>query len=464
MKITFSAKKPQDTGADIYIGAASKGAAVKGANNEYMKKTFGALKNGMKALYAGAGAEKDLNPEKIRRLSGFASREAAAFGAKKICMQPWSGEKNSVRAQIEGAALALYKYDAPREKKEKSETELIFCGRPSDKGLFEEVKITVEAVFDTRAMMNMPGNTATPSYIAAKAKSFAKPKSLNVKVLSFAEAKKMGMGAFCGVAQGSEEPAKIVVMEYMKGKKGENPVVFIGKGITFDSGGISLKPQASPLSKIEDMRFDMSGAAVVIHFMRAIAKLGIKKNVVAITPLTENLPDGRAFKPGDVVRSMSGKTVEIISTDAEGRLVLADAITYARKKYNPAAIVDIATLTGACSIALGKEAAGLMGNAPLLINKVKEAAEETGERVWELPLWEEYLEAMKTPNADLKNAASGEAGTITAGMFLKEFAGTTPWAHVDIAGTAYNIRNKSYMPDGVSAIGVRLFLSLIKKL
>lgn len=464
MKLVFSLKKSHDIKADIFISAVSKEAGVKGVNSEYMKKSFGALKNGMKALYVGAGAERELSPEKIRRVAGLAAREAAAFGAKKICMQPWNGERLFVKAQLEGAALALYKYDAPREKKENGGVELVFCGSPADKGLFEEVKIIAEAVFDTRAMMNMPGNKATPSYVAEKAKSFAKSKFLKVKVLGFKDAEKMGMGAFCGVAQGSSEPAKIVIMEYMKGQKGEKPVVFIGKGITFDSGGISLKPQASPLSKIEDMRFDMSGAAVVIHFMRAAAKLGIKKNVIAIAPLTENLPDGRAFKPGDVVRSMSGKTIEIISTDAEGRLILADAITYALKKYAPSMIIDIATLTGACSIALGREAAGLMGNNTGLINKIKEAAEETGERVWELPLWEEYLEAMKTPNADLKNAGNGEAGTITAGMFLKEFAGNTPWAHIDIAATAYNIKNKSYIPDGVSAAGLRLFLSLIKKL
>jgi leucyl aminopeptidase len=274
----------------------------------------------------------------------------------------------------------------------------------------------------------------------------------------------MGMGAFCAVAKGSDEPARIIIMEYRGGKKGKKPVVLVGKGITFDTGGISLKPQSSALSRIEDMRYDMSGASAVMHVLKAAAELKLKLNIAGVMPCTENMPSGKAYKPGDVLKAYNGKTIEVISTDAEGRLILADAMSYAVEKYRPSALVDIATLTGAVAIALGKAATGMMGSSPELMGLMKKAGAETGERVWQLPLYEDYKELIKSKFADLKNSGNGEAGTATAGMFLKEFTGGAPWVHLDIAGTAYGIRGKHYIPDGTAGTGYRLLLSFLKKI
>jgi leucyl aminopeptidase len=310
--------------------------------------------------------------------------------------------------------------------------------------------------------MNGPGNYSTPAKIADAAKKVAAgDKRIKLKVYSLEEAKKMGMGSFYSVAKGSEEPAKFIVAEYKGAPASKKKGVFVGKGITFDSGGISLKPQVSGSSMIEDMKFDMSGAASVIALMKIISGLNMKINAVFIAPVTENLPSGKAYKPGDVLTSMSGKTIEVISTDAEGRLILCDALYFAQK-YSPAFIVDIATLTGACVMALGHFATGLMGNDETIKTMMKKAGETSGETVWELPMLEEYAETLKSKYADIKNIGEGGAGTSVAGLFLKEFVGDYPWVHLDIAGTAYGIKNKSYIPDGVAATGVRLMYEFTK--
>jgi leucyl aminopeptidase len=225
-----------------------------------------------------------------------------------------------------------------------------------------------------------------------------------------------------------------------------------------------LKPQATLSSKIEDMRFDMSGAAVVLYLIKTAAELKLKLNIIGVMPVTENLPSGTAYKPGDVLKTLSGKTVEVVSTDAEGRLILADAMTYAIKNYAPDLIVDIATLTGGCVTALGHYATGLMGNDDEMMEKMKRAGEKTGERMWQLPLWDEYKEQIKSQNADLKNSGGGDAATITAGCFLKEFTEDVKWLHLDIAGTAYGVLNKNYIPNGVAGTGLRVFVDFLKKL
>ena len=330
--------------------------------------------------------------------------------------------------------------------------------------IIEGTAIVVDAVFFAKNLMNGPGNYTTPTKFAQVATASAKlSKKIKLNIFELSETKKMGMGAFYSVAKGSEEPAKFIVAEYKGAVATKKPIVFVGKGITFDSGGISLKPQSSSMSNIEDMKFDMSGAAAVIALMRIIAIRQLPINAVFIAPVTENLPSGNAFKPGDVLTSMSGKTIEVISTDAEGRLILCDALFYAQK-YKPALIVDIATLTGACVMALGKYATGLMANENAFTEHMKKAGEDTGERVWQLPMFEEYGESLKSRYADMKNIGSGGAGTIIAGLFLKEFIGNYPWIHLDIAGTAYGIKNKSYIPDGVAATGVRLLYDFTKKI
>jgi leucyl aminopeptidase len=266
------------------------------------------------------------------------------------------------------------------------------------------------------------------------------------------------MGCFLGVAQGSREPAQFIVLEYVPAKaQHADTIVLVGKAITFDSGGISLKPARG----MERMKDDMSGGAAVLGIMQAAAQLKIPQRVIGIVPATENLPDGAALKPGDVITSLSGKTVEIITTDAEGRLILADALAYAQR-YKPHAIIDLATLTGACITALGNDVAGVMGTDEQLITKIQEAAAATSEKVWQLPLWDEYSELLKSDIADIKNAAGRDAGAITGGCFLKEFTGKTPWVHVDIAGPAWTDKDRPYLPKGATGFGVRLIINLLE--
>ena len=271
----------------------------------------------------------------------------------------------------------------------------------------------------------------------------------------------MGMGAFAGVAQGTNEPPKFIIMEYFGAdSKDEKPVVLVGKGLTFDTGGISLKPGA----KMDEMKFDMCGSAIVFGTMSAVAELRPKKNIVAIVPSTHNMLGGSAYLPGDILTAYNGKTIEILNTDAEGRLILADALSYASKHYDPEFMVDFATLTGACVVTFGHIASAILGNNPNLIKKIEQSSKNTGEHVWELPLWDEYCDQVKSHISDVKNLGSpGQAGTIAGAAFLKAFVGKDiPWTHFDVAGTSWGVENRSYIQkDGASGQVVRLVLDLI---
>jgi len=289
-----------------------------------------------------------------------------------------------------------------------------------------------------RDVGNLPGNICTPSYLAATAKKLAKTsqdnkKSFKTKVLNEKEIKELGMNSFLSVSRGSRQPAKLIVMEYYgANSKKEQPHVLVGKGLTFDAGGISLKPAA----KMDEMKYDMCGAASVIGTMLAVAELQLPINLVVIVPSSENLPDGDANKPGDIVTSMSGQTIEILNTDAEGRLILCDALTYA-KRFKPKTVVDVATLTGACIVALGSQTSGVMGNDQDVINNLIDAGEASNDRAWQLPLWDTYQKQLKSNFADIANIGGPGAGTITAACFLSRFTEDYPWAHLDIAGTAW---------------------------
>jgi len=284
-----------------------------------------------------------------------------------------------------------------------------------------------------RTLGDLPANICTPSYLAKQAEKLGKDHSrIKVSVLDEADMKKLGMGALLSVARGSREPARLVSMEYRGGAKGAKPVVLVGKGVTFDSGGISIKPSQA----MDEMKFDMCGAASVLGTLKACAELQLPLNVVGIIPTTENLPDGNASKPGDIVTSMSGQTIEVLNTDAEGRLILCDALSYC-KKFDPEVVVDIATLTGACVIALGSHAAGLLGNDDELSQQLLAAGAYAGDRAWALPLWEDYQPQLDSNFADMANIGGREAGTITAACFLSRFAGDYRWAHLDIAGVAW---------------------------
>ncbi|MEJ2397847.1 MAG: leucyl aminopeptidase [Gammaproteobacteria bacterium] len=285
----------------------------------------------------------------------------------------------------------------------------------------------------TRELGNLPGNICTPSYLASQAKKLGKSHGLKVSVLDQKRIEELKMGSFLSVARGSRQPPRLIVMEHHGGKKTDHPVVLVGKGITFDSGGISIKPGAA----MDEMKFDMCGAATVFGTLQAIAELKLPINVVGVVPTCENLPDGAAIKPGDIVTSMSGQTIEILNTDAEGRLILCDALTYS-EKFKPRAVIDIATLTGACIIALGHQASGLLGNDQALVDKLLNAAGKSDDRAWQLPLWEEYQDLLKSNFADMANIGGREAGTITAACFLSRFTKKYKWAHLDIAGVAWD--------------------------
>jgi leucyl aminopeptidase len=285
----------------------------------------------------------------------------------------------------------------------------------------------------TRELGNLPGNICTPTYLGSEAKKIGRQYGIKVSVLGQKQIETLKMGSFLSVARGSHEQPKLIVFEYKGAAKAGNPIALVGKGITFDSGGISIKPGAA----MDEMKFDMCGAASVLGVMRSLGELKPKVNVVGVIAASENLPDGKANKPGDVVTSMSGQTIEILNTDAEGRLVLCDALTYT-EKFKPRAVIDIATLTGACVIALGHYCAGLLGNDQKLIDKLLAAGENAADRAWQLPMWDEYQESLKSNFADMANIGGRSAGTITAACFLSRFARKFKWAHLDIAGIAWD--------------------------
>ncbi len=345
-----------------------------------------------------------------------------------------SDKKNNDRASLE--EMILIEHDPSYAKTYKKAADL--------------ARICAGAANKARELVNMPSNMLTPKTFASEAKKVCFKSSLRLKVLTSSDIKRIGMGAVWGVAKGSDNEPLVLIIEYQGAGAAAKPTALIGKGVTFDSGGISIKPS----KKMHEMKEDMAGAAAVLFSVEAAAKLKIKKNIIGVIPLVENMPSGGALKPGDVIKTLSGKTVEIISTDAEGRLILADAITYA-KKLGASRIIDLATLTGACTVCLGDIAAAAIGNDKEFTETVIASAERSGERLWELPLYEEYREYLKSSVADLKNCSDlGKASTSTAAIFLKAFVGDTPWVHVDIAGIASLEREIRFLGKGASGAGV----------
>ncbi len=432
-------------------------------------------------LLAGVGTLKKLNAEIVRQAAGCAAKRAEQARATKVSFyvedatvgKAFGSAKNqgpAAGAVTEGSLLALYHFDHYKSEKDGddapsriAEITLLCDGKAqvnAGKTAVDKARTLAEAVCLTRDLILHPSNRATPSFLAQNAKKIAKAAKVTCKVLGEKEMKKLGMGSFLGVSKGSHEPPAFIILEYAGGKKSDPPVVIVGKAVTFDTGGISLKPPAN----MDEMKMDMSGGAVTLGTIQAAAGLKLPINVVGLVPATENMPGGSATKPGDILTSMSGKTIEVLNTDAEGRLILADALTYAAR-YKPRALIDLATLTGAVIMALGHYAAAVMGNDDDLIEKLTESGEETGERVWRLPLWDEHDKAVKGNIADLKNiAAPGVgAGTTMGAAFLKPFAGEGPWTHIDIAGTSWSGEDKPYTPKGASGFGVRLLTHFLER-
>ncbi len=412
-------------------------------------------------LLVGLGKKDEISTEKVRQAGGKAAVYLRDMGMSSIALSTGiiSSLKISPACFIEGSLLGLYTFKKYIGEKDKKALDAILVLSEVSKGLKDDLhwtKTIASSVCFARDLINTPSNDMTPTHLANAALSL-KRNNLLVKVLEKKDAEKLGMGAYLSVAKGSKEPPKFMVLEYKGAKRA--PLALIGKSITFDSGGISLKP----VEGMEKMKYDMAGGAVVLGIFKAVSELKLPVNLVGVLPATENLIGGSAAKPGDVVRAINGKSVEIINTDAEGRLVIADAIGYA-KRFKPQAIIDIATLTGACSIALGNEAIAMMGNNRELIDKIKKSADKTYERVWEMPLFDEYKEYLKSDIADIKNTGGKNGSLVTSAYFLYEFIGKVPWVHLDIAGTAWLEKEKPYMPKGASGIGVRLMLNLLKEL
>jgi len=312
-------------------------------------------------------------------------------------------------------------------------------------------------VYLARDLVNEPGNAKPPEFLASQARAIAEETGMKCTILEKPELEQEGMGALLGVAQGSVREPRLIVLEYQGDRNNSQPIALVGKGVVFDAGGISLKPA----EKMDEMKMDMAGGAAVLGALLAAALLKLPVNLVGVIPAVENLPSGSAIRPGDILKSKSGKTIEVLNTDAEGRLILADALAYVQR-YNPRVVIDLATLTGACIIALGHHASAVLGNHDGLIRQLIKAGEQTGERLWQLPLWDDYAAQIKSEVADVKNTGGRPAGTITAAAFLQKFAGDFTWAHLDIAGTAWEDKGRPYSPKGGTGVGVRLLLQYLR--
>jgi len=448
--------------ADKYSGGQLKAAIdngdIKGKKGE-TSLFYGKKK---RILVVGLGEKKKFNEGSIRLAGGSVLKTAISKKLKSAGMEVFGNKKDASynQALAEGIILGSYQF-----LKHQTQNKDIFEVTSAtilkgNANAIEKGTIIGSSVCFARDMENDPGNVTTPKKLASLAKEIAEEGGMDLTVLGRKKFTEMGMGGLAGVASGTGEPPKFILLEYKGGKDDEKPIGLVGKGLTFDAGGISLKPPAS----MDEMKFDMCGGGTVLGIMKAVAHLKPKVNIVAAVPATENLLGKKAYKPGDILTAYNGKTIEVLNTDAEGRLILADALAYVSKHHKPQYMLDFATLTGAVVIALGHIAAGVMGTDDKLMERVKESSKKTGEKVWEFPLWDEYCEQIKSKIADIKNVgAARQAGSIAAGAFLKEFVEEgIPWVHFDIAGVAYNQKaNSLNYQKGASGYIIRLVVDMI---
>jgi leucyl aminopeptidase len=414
-------------------------------------------------LLVGLGPRAEATSDMVRRALGKAAVQAARFRtvATTVAQAAGRGPEESVQAAVEGLLLGSYRFDRYRSNHDDGSepstalrrVTLLGPGRWNAAVVRDAVRageVISESVAWARDLVNTPAHDATPDYLAREAQKMARKVGLQAKIWSKAELERGGFGGILGVGQGSVNAPRLIELTYRGGRAGDPPIALTGKGVTFDSGGLSIKDAKA----MEWMKADMGGAAAMLAAMRAIGLLKPKVNVIAAIPSSENLPSGSSIRPGDVLRHRGGKTSEVLNTDAEGRLILADALAYLTEK-KPRVVIDCATLTGACMIALGEDIWGVMGNDRGLIRDVLAAGEATGEQGWELPLWKRYREKIVSPIADVKNVGDRWGGAITAALFLSEFVGDTPWCHMDVAGTAYHEKAGDYWPKGATGSPVR---------
>ena len=466
------AKQPEGIAADINkklngaITKLIKQKDIKGKLNEItLLHSMGKLPSD-KILILGLGKKQELTTNKVRGAIAEACRylrgKGVASAASVITGEVINKIKtdDAVQAMTEGAVLGLYTFRRYITKKEDNFGEIIEltivgkAKKPIEQAIARG-KIMAEAANYARDMVNEPGNYMTPTRMADNARQLAKKYGLKVEIFDRDKMKELGMGGLLGVSQGSQQPPKFIILSYQGRKLDEIDLALVGKGITFDSGGISIKPSEN----MAEMKGDMAGGAAVLATLSALAQLKPAINVTALVPATENLPSGTAMKPGDIIKAMNGKTIEVLNTDAEGRLILADALSYAVKS-GAKAIVDIATLTGACQIALGKITLGAFANNQSLLDKVIAAGNEVGEPAWQMPMFEEYKEFIKSDIADIKNTGNRYGGAITAAKFLEEFVDKTPWVHLDLTGPDTD-KEKGYQVKGATGVPVRTLVNFV---
>ena len=418
-----------------------------------------------RVLLVGCGKEREFNDRayrqavaaSIKALDGTGATDAVSFLAEL------SVRKKDLSWRVEQMVTVsddvAYRFTHPQCKKEEGRALTKLIVNVPQRNDLKKVDTALErgiaiagGVRWAKDLGNLPGNICTPTYLATQATELVKKHALQIEVLEEADMQKLGMGSLLSVSRGSRQPPKLIVVQHLKGDPSQKPLVLVGKGITFDAGGISLKPAA----EMDEMKYDMCGAASALGTLKAVSELALKINLIVVIPTCENLPDGDANKPGDIVTSMSGQTIEVLNTDAEGRLILCDAMTYV-ERFDPEAVIDIATLTGACVIALGHHASGLFGNDEGLVKELVNTSEETFDRVWPMPLWDDYQDQLKSNFADMANIGGRPGGSITAACFLSRFAKKFPWAHLDIAGTAW----KSGKDKGATGRPVPLLTSFI---
>ena len=456
-----------DTATGGLLADMRKRGEIRGREKEVTVIPGGRRVQAKRVIVIGLGERANFHPASLARFAGVAVRAAAHRKLSSLAIVlpepiPFSIDA-AVENAAEGAVMATFD-PAPYRKAQNGApgvvTSVTLVVERADavrsvQAALERGIILGEAANAVRDMVNLPSNDMTPTHLAQRAQDFAKRYGLKATVLDRGEMKRLGMGSMLSVAAGAEQPPKVIALEYRGDKSSKTTLGLIGKGITFDTGGISLKPALD----MHSMKGDMAGGATVIGAMAAIARLRPKANVIGIVMATDNMPGGSATKPGDIVRAMNGKSIEIINTDAEGRLVLADGLCYARK-LGATHLVDIATLTGAAVVALGETTTGVMSNDRQLVDLFHEASAPYGERYWELPLFPEYADLIKSSIADMKNSGGRQAGTIYGAMFLKEFVDDTPWIHLDIAGTAWTDIDAAHIVKGPTAVSLRPLVAL----
>lgn len=443
--------------------------------NKEFKRSFGSniifhmMGKGLikKIMLIGLGAREKFTDEEARIIAGKAALKAKELGVEEFCILPFMDvDEALIEAISEGVLLSLYSFN--RYKTSGKEATIIPAQARivvnSDSAKFQavvdKVNLITQAVNYARDLSNLPPNECPPSQIASLALALDGEYGIKTRILERYEMESIGLNGIVSVGKGSNNPPKLVILEYYGNADHQKPYLLVGKAVTFDTGGISLKPG----DKMDEMKFDKCGGCSVLGILKAIASLGLPVNVIGIIPSVENMPSSTSYRPGDIIRMYNGKTVEILNTDAEGRIILADAMAYGVAIYNPQAIIDLATLTGACVIALGANVAAVIGTSKYLAERLSKISEKTGERIWDLPLHDEYHEQIKSTVADLKNIGGRPGGAITAAAFLSNFTNDIPWVHLDIAGTAWTQEGtfeRSYNPKGATGFGIRTMVKFL---